>query len=133
MMKCTAMMCLVLTGCGTNSFRSNQVVSFNTKPQGCEVFVYEPDRKLIYQGVTPCRISLPRQNGYYSPANYSIEFKKKGFFTKECPLISQMEDSDLWLISTVTVLPAFLRLVSQPAKKSLYCLPENVNVSMQHK
>ncbi len=132
-MKYSILLSFLLSSCGTKPYRSSQVVFFDTKPQGCEVCVYGNNRELIFKGVTPCQSPLPRQMGAYSPANYSVDFKKKDYYSKEITLTSQMEDSDLWVISTITVVPAILRLISQPATRSLYCLPERVAVTLYHK
>lgn len=122
-------MCL-LQSCGVSPMKSEQTVNFTSNPKNCHLTVHDDKGVMVYSGKTPAMVSLRRKRGPYSPANYEIECSKPNWVSKGFTMSPRHEDDDLWVVSTITVLPALLRLATEPATKSQWTYPKQVEISL---
>ena len=74
--------CLLFTSCASIVSKSQCPVAITSNPSGAKFTVKNKAGEPIHQGVTPCTVTLPASAGYFQPANYSLEFTKKGSATQ---------------------------------------------------
>jgi hypothetical protein len=106
-------------------------VSLASKPTGAKVTISDSSGTIVFTGSTPCVANLKRKKGNYSPATYTANFALKGWYSKEIQISSNMKDGDLWIVSSVTVLPLLSRLLFEPVANNTFVLPETVNVNLR--
>lgn len=73
MLSITALICVVVSGCGTIIHGRDQDISFSTRPPGAQV-IYDG----AVRGETPCLVSISRR-----PLKSIVVFKKEGFQPQE--------------------------------------------------
>ncbi len=69
---------VVLAGCASIVSKSEYPVAITSNPIGADFVVKRRTGIPIASGVTPATIILPASDGYFQPAKYSIEFRRKG-------------------------------------------------------
>ena len=69
---------VVLAGCASIVSKSEYPVAITSNPIGADFVVKRRSGIPIASGVTPATIVLPASDGYFQPAKYTIEFKRKG-------------------------------------------------------
>lgn len=69
---------IVLAGCASIVSKSEYPVAVTSNPTGAEFVVKRSSGLPIASGVTPATITLSSSEGYFKPAKYTIEFKRKG-------------------------------------------------------
>lgn len=69
---------VVLAGCASIVSKSEYPVAITSNPIGADFVVKRDNGVPVASGVTPATIVLPASEGYFQPAKYSIEFRRKG-------------------------------------------------------
>ena len=69
---------VVLAGCASIVSKSEYPVAITSNPIGADFVVKRRSGIPIASGVTPATIILPASDGYFQPAKYTIEFRRKG-------------------------------------------------------
>ncbi len=78
---------VLATGCSTVMCGKNQTVPVSSKPPGAEVQVLNKYNDVIFQGVTPCDVILPRGDSERGPGYYKVRITKEGYEPFETDLV----------------------------------------------
>jgi hypothetical protein len=83
----------LFTGCASVLCGSKQSFSFDTKPAGAEVLVYNSKGDVIFRDATPCVAELPRTAPEKDRANYVVLMRKQGYSGFQVPLTSEINNA----------------------------------------
>jgi hypothetical protein len=64
----------------------NQNVSINTRPPGADVVILNKFDDVVFKGVTPCEVSLPRGDADRGAGYYKVTVQKTGYTPFETEL-----------------------------------------------
>lgn len=93
-----------MCGCASILSKSQYGVDLGSSPPGASVRVLSmPDAKLVYEGTTPARVTLPAGRGFGEGANYVAHFEKPGFGVQS-EVIGRSVDM-MFMISILTFNP----------------------------
>jgi len=81
---------IVLAGCASIVSKSEYPVAITSNPIGADFVVKRTNGMAVASGITPATIVLPASEGYFKPARYSIEFKRKGI-VQSVPLTAKID------------------------------------------
>ena len=81
---------LVLVGCASIVSKSEYPVAITSNPIGADFVVKRDNGVPVASGVTPATIVLPASEGYFQPAKYTIEYKRKGVM-QSVPLTAKID------------------------------------------
>jgi hypothetical protein len=81
---------VVLAGCASIVSKSEYPVAITSNPIGADFVVKRNNGIPVASGVTPATIVLPASEGYFQPAKYSIEFRRKGV-VQTVPLTAKID------------------------------------------
>lgn len=70
--------CFLLVSCASVVSGPNRKVTIASNPTGVEFVVKRNNGASVSNGVTPATVSLNSAAGYFQPAKYLVEFKRKG-------------------------------------------------------
>ena len=71
---------IVLAGCASIVSQSEYPVAITSNPIGANFVVKRTNGMAVASGVTPATIVLSSSEGYFKPANNTVEFRRKGVF-----------------------------------------------------
>src|SRR6266568_6765049 len=74
---------VVATGCSSVMCGSKQTIPVTSKPSGAAVTVYDRFNDVVFQGTTPCNVTLARGSEDHTPAVYRVTVDKEGFAKDE--------------------------------------------------
>lgn len=117
---------VLFSSCASIVSKSEYPVSLTSSPSGCKVAV-KKNGMTVYQGLTPSIVTLTASNGFFQPANYQIEFTKKGSATQIIPITAGI---DGWYIGNLLFGGLIGLIVVDPATGAMWRLPENVSANM---
>jgi hypothetical protein len=80
----------VLAGCASIVSKSEYPVAITSNPIGADFVVKRKNGVPVASGVTPATIVLPASEGYFQPAKYTIEYKRKGM-VQSVPLTAKID------------------------------------------
>jgi len=83
----------LFTGCSSVMCGSRQTVSFNSRPAGAEVIVYDSNCRVVFQQNTPCVTRLPRATPEGDAGNYIVLMRKPGFSPMQVPLTGKVNQA----------------------------------------
>jgi hypothetical protein len=81
---------VVLAGCASIVSKSEYPVAITSNPIGADFVVKRDNGVPVASGVTPATIVLPASEGYFQPAKYTIEYKRKGVM-QSVPLTAKID------------------------------------------
>ena len=81
---------VVLAGCASIVSKSEYPVAITSNPIGADFVVKRDNGVPVASGVTPSTIVLPASEGYFQPAKYTIEYKRKGVM-QSVPLTAKID------------------------------------------
>lgn len=81
---------VVLAGCASIVSKSEYPVAITSNPIGADFVVKRKNGVPVASGVTPATIVLPASEGYFQPAKYTIEYKRKGVM-QSVPLTAKID------------------------------------------
>ena len=68
-----------ISSCASMFSSSQYPVTFSSSPSRANIKVYKDHGLLVYEGVTPTTVVLDASSGFFSSAQYKIEYKKAGY------------------------------------------------------
>ena len=78
------------TGCSTFMCGKNQTVPVSSRPPGADVTVYNKYNDVIFNGVTPCDVILPRGDADTGAGYYKVTVVKPGYESVEVDLVGKV-------------------------------------------
>lgn len=119
---------VVLAGCASIVSKSEYPVAITSNPTGADFTVKRRNGIPIASGVTPATIVLPASDGYFQPAKYTIEYKRKGAL-QSVPLTAKI---DGWYFGNIIFGGVIIgMLIVDPATGAMWRLNDTVVASFQ--
>jgi hypothetical protein len=118
---------VVLAGCASIVSKSEYPVSITSNPTGADFVVKKSNGLPIASGVTPATISLAASDGYFKPAKYAVEFRRKGS-VQTVPLTAKV---DGWYFGNILFGGLIGLLIVDPATGSMWSLKDTVIAAFQ--
>jgi len=87
---------IICGGCASIVSKSQYPVLINSNPEGANISIRDKRGVEIKKAKTPTTITLPASAGYFSPASYSIDYQKEGFYPASSNLFATLNP---WYIS----------------------------------
>lgn len=79
------------TGCASIVSKSQYPVTINSNPSGATVTIKNKRGAEVQKATTPTTVTLAASAGFFSPANYSFQFEKEGYFPGSSSLSASMD------------------------------------------
>lgn len=119
---------VVLAGCASIVSKSEYPVAITSNPTGADFTVKRRSGIPIASGVTPATIVLPASDGYFQPAKYTVEFKRKGVM-QSVPLTAKI---DGWYFGNILFGGVIVgMLIVDPATGAMWRLNDTVVATFQ--
>jgi hypothetical protein len=118
---------LLFTSCASIVSKSQWPVSLTSSPSGCQVAVKNSSGMVIHQATTPSIVTLPSSAGFFQPAQYQVEFSKKGLPTQTVSLSANVNG---WWFGNIIFGGPLGILIIDPATGAMWKLPESCNASL---
>jgi hypothetical protein len=113
---------VVLAGCASIVSKSEYPVAVTSNPTGADFVVKKSNGLPIASGVTPATITLAASDGYFKPAKYTVEFRRKGV-VQSVPLTAKI---DGWYFGNILVGGLIGLLIVDPATGAMWALNDTV-------
>jgi hypothetical protein len=120
-------MAAILAGCASIVSKSEYPVSVTSNPTGADFTVKRANGLPIASGVTPATITLGASDGYFKPAKYTVEFRRKGV-VQSVPLTAKV---DGWYFGNLLFGGLIGLLIVDPATGSMWTLKDTVVATFQ--
>ena len=119
---------VVLVGCASIVSKSEYPVAITSNPTGADFTVKRRSGIPIASGVTPATIVLPASDGYFQPAKYTIEFRRKGVL-QSVPITAKI---DGWYFGNLIFGGVIVgMLIVDPATGAMWRLDDTVVANFQ--
>ena len=119
---------VVLAGCASIVSKSEYPVAITSNPIGADFVVKRSNGIPVASGVTPATIVLPASEGYFQPAKYTIEYKRKGVM-QSVPLTAKI---DGWYFGNILFGGIIVgMLIVDPATGAMWALKDTVVATFQ--
>ncbi len=119
---------VVLAGCASIVSKSEYPVAITSNPIGADFVVKRKNGVPVASGVTPATIVLPASEGYFQPAKYTIEYKRKGV-VQSVPLTAKI---DGWYFGNIIFGGIIVgMLIVDPATGAMWALKDTVVATFQ--
>ena len=118
---------VVLAGCASIVSKSEYPVAVTSNPTGADFVVKRANGLPIASGVTPATITLAASDGYFKPAKYSVEFRRKGV-VQSVPLTAKV---DGWYFGNILIGGLIGLLIVDPATGAMWSLNDTVIATFQ--
>lgn len=119
---------VVLAGCASIVSKSDYPVAVTSNPTGADFTVKRANGLPIASGVTPATITLAASDGYFKPARYTVEFKRKGVL-QSVPLTAKI---DGWYFGNLIFGGVIVgMLIVDPATGAMWRLNDTVVATFQ--
>jgi hypothetical protein len=116
-----------LAGCASIVSKSEYPVAITSNPTGADFVVKRANGLPISSGVTPATITLGASDGYFKPAKYSVEFRRKGI-VQTVPLTAKV---DGWYFGNLLFGGLIGLLIVDPASGAMWTLGDTVVATFQ--
>ena len=120
-------MAAILAGCASIVSKSEYPVSVISNPMGADFVVKRANGMPIASGVAPATITLGASDGYFKPAKYTVEFRRKGV-VQSVPLTAKV---DGWYFGNLLFGGLIGLLIVDPATGSMWTLKDTVVATFQ--
>jgi len=118
----------VLAGCASIVSKSEYPVAVTSNPTGADFTVKRANGLPIASGVTPATITLAASDGYFKPAKYTVEFRRKGV-VQSVPLTAKI---DGWYFGNLLFGGIIVgMLIVDPATGAMWRLNDTVVATFQ--
>lgn len=118
----------VLAGCASIVSKSEYPVAVTSNPIGADFIVKRANGIPVASGVTPATITLSASDGYFKPARYTVEFRRKGV-VQTVPLTAKL---DGWYIGNILFGGVIIgMLIVDPATGAMWSLQDTVVATFQ--
>jgi hypothetical protein len=111
------------TGCASIVSKSQYPVTINSNPSGATVTIKNKRGVDVQKATTPATVTLAASAGFFSPANYSFQFEKEGYFPASTSLSAGM---DGWYIGNILFGGLIGILIVDPATGAMWKLDDTV-------
>ena len=119
---------VVLAGCASIVSKSEYPVAVTSNPTGADFVVKRANGLPIASGVTPATITLSASDGYFKPAKYTVEFRRKGV-VQSVPLTAKI---DGWYFGNLLFGGIIVgMLIVDPATGAMWTLKDTVVATFQ--
>ena len=118
---------VVLTGCASIVSKSEYPVAITSNPTGADFTVKRANGLPIASGVTPATITLAASDGYFKPAKYTVEFRRKGVL-QSVPLTAKV---DGWYFGNILFGGLIGLLIVDPATGAMWSLKDTAIATFQ--
>jgi len=118
---------VVLAGCASIVSKSEYPVSITSNPTGADFVVKRANGLPIASGVTPATITLGASDGYFKPAKYTVEFRRKGV-AQSVPLTAKI---DGWYFGNILLGGIIGLLIVDPATGAMWTLNDTAIATFQ--
>jgi hypothetical protein len=119
---------IVLAGCASIVSKSEYPVAVTSNPTGAEFVVKRSSGLPIASGITPATITLSSSEGYFKPAKYTVEFRRKGV-VQSVPLTAKING---WYFGNLVFGGIIVgMLIVDPATGAMWTLKDTVIATFQ--
>jgi hypothetical protein len=118
---------VVLAGCASIVSKSEYPVAITSNPIGADFVVKRANGLPIASGVTPATITLGASDGYFKPAKYTVEFRRKGV-AQSVPLTAKI---DGWYFGNILLGGIIGLLIVDPATGAMWTLNDTTIATFQ--
>lgn len=121
---------LSLMGCASIVSDSSYPVTVSSTPNNAQVTVQDDDGSTVYSGTTPTTITLDSSDGFFQPAEYTVNVEKDGYGSHKAVIDGGL---DGWYVENVVFGGLVGWLIFDPATGAMWKLDESVNINLPHK
>lgn len=122
---------LLISSCASIISGSDKTVNITSIPTKSEYIIKQKSGKTIKQGVTPDTVTLKTGDGYFTSANYDIDFNSQNYISKTYPLNGRL---NMWYFGNI-IFPVTGVLIGMgivdPLTGAMWTLPDQVDVTLQ--
>lgn len=118
----------LLAGCASIASKSDYNVVFRSVPDGAKVTVKNDKGRIVHSGATPTRAKLSASAGYFTPAQYYVDYEKTGYIPEKKALSANI---DPWYIGNIGFGWFIGWLIVDPATGSMWQLDELVGATLK--
>ncbi len=118
---------VALAGCASIVSKSEYPVAITSNPIGADFVVKRANGIPVASGVTPATIVLSSSEGYFKPAKYTVEFRRKGI-AQMVPLTAKI---DGWYFGNILFGGLIGLLIVDPATGSMWTIKDTAIATFQ--
>ena len=115
-----AALCAFLSGCASIVEGGAKTVQISSEPPGAKLSIYDSKQKLIATQTTPTFITLRREQGYFSAANYRMVCEMPGYTSSEMQFKSTLNP---WYLGNIVFGGLIGILIVDPATGAMWSFP----------
>jgi hypothetical protein len=108
---------LMNTGCATIFGHSNYKVNINSNPSAANVTITDKKGVEVYKGTTPAMVELKSSAGYFSKAEYHLNFHLNGYDDKTITVTGKLNG---WYVGNLLFGGVLGMLIIDPASGAMY-------------
>lgn len=121
---------LGMSSCASIIHGGSQQVRIISDPAGASVKIYNSANAVVWSNKAPAVATLDRGSGFFSGANYRIEFTKDGY-TKQTVYLSSHLDGGWYILGNLLVGGLLGWLIIDPATGAMWPLsPDNATATL---
>ncbi|MEX0676793.1 MAG: hypothetical protein WD063_06930 [Pirellulales bacterium] len=118
---------VVLAGCASIVSKSEYPVAITSNPIGADFVVKRGNGIPVASGITPATITLSASDGYFKPAKYTVEFRRKGV-VQSVPLTAKI---DGWYFGNILFGGIIGLRIVDPATGAMWSLKDTTMATFQ--
>ncbi|MDP2227719.1 MAG: SHOCT domain-containing protein [Moraxellaceae bacterium] len=118
---------VAVSGCASIVSKSQYPVTISSTPSGATVVIKNKSGAEIHKAQTPTTITLNASSGFFSAAQYSMEFQKDGYQNSTA---TTQAGIDGWYIANILFGGLLGLLIIDPATGAMWKLDESVTSSL---
>lgn len=115
------------SGCASIISKSQYPVTINSNPPGAIVTIKNKSGAEIHKAQTPTTLTLNASAGFFSPAQYSMEFEKSGY---QNAAATAQAGIDGWYVANILFGGLIGLLIVDPATGAMWKLDESVTSNL---
>jgi len=113
-------LCAFLSGCASIVDGGDKTVQITSEPPGAKLSIYDRNQRLIATQTTPTLISLRREQGFFSAANYRLVCDMPGYNSSEMQFKATMNP---WYLGNIVFGGLIGILIVDPATGAMWSFP----------
>ena len=119
------------TNCATIVSRCRYPVNINSNPSGANITIVDKHGLQIYKGATPAVVTLKAGAGYFSKAEYQIQFSMAGYDPQTLPVTFHFNG---WYIGNIVFGGIIGWLIVDPLTGAMWKIDTNfINTTLSKK